>query len=547
MEPTERIWGREPAPGSHRVRRAVTVALAGTLLAGGGVVAARTFGKPAAHKKPAAPTVSTSTSAGAISPGRAIGVVTSTQNGGTTTTISTIDASMHVTRCLARDGTVRLLDLSRRVLIFSLVDGLKNGVYSIAIDDCPRAKPRLLASYNRVFGATDNPGGAQLPATTDEALCGSFSGDGTKILLGVQAADGAAGSWIGTSDGGPWRHVSPWVSCRWLDAKTIVANATQNTFIDPIAIDVASGRPEFVADPDALNGIVSHDGRLIFYQRAFSPDASTLGIIADQGVGSTQTVSLEQPLQIPDPGQPLWPTVWNEDDTRLVFIQSGTVSPGLVIYARGALSPVKESISVQFTAAGWFAPNVIWFSTFGHLRFIDLTTEQRTAVALPDDVGLVMIADQRQGDVGAIAVTSDAAPVDTIRQMGIAFRRPPSWRVITCHTLCAVDGYDFRWLLSSRFYQTSPLTFAMTNDPVSTALNTITRSEKHLCSDPSCAYTEDRSSVRLGGATFTKLVVTGPNGNVTYYVGSFGHGTIIVRTTLDDPSEQLVVDSLRAL
>ena len=24
--------------------------------------------------------------------------------------------------------------------------------------------------------------------------------------------------------------------------------------------------PEFVADPDSLNGIVSHDGKLIFYQ-----------------------------------------------------------------------------------------------------------------------------------------------------------------------------------------------------------------------------------------------------------------------------------------
>src|SRR5438270_13819406 len=127
MEPRERVWGREPSRGGHRVRRAVTIALACALLAGGGVVAAHTFGKPAAHKKPAAPSVSASTTP--IGLGRAIGVVTSTQNGGTTTTISTIDASMHVTRCLVRDGAVRLLDLSRRVLIFSLVDGLKNGVY----------------------------------------------------------------------------------------------------------------------------------------------------------------------------------------------------------------------------------------------------------------------------------------------------------------------------------------------------------------------------------------------------------------------------------
>jgi hypothetical protein len=42
-------------------------------------------------------------------------------------------------------------------------------------------------------------------------------------------------------------------------------------------------------------------------------------------------------------------------------------------------------------------------------------------------------------------------------------------------------------------------------------------------------------------------VVAGLNGNATYYVGSFDHGTVIVRTTLEDPSEQLVVDSLRAL
>lgn len=454
---------------------------------------------------------------------------------------------MHVTRCLVRDGTLRLFDLSRRVLIYSLVDGLKDGVYSIAIDDCPRANPRLLASYNRVFGASDNPGGVQPSATTDEANCGSFSADGSKILLGVQAVDDAGGSWIGTTDGKAWHHVSPWVSCRWLDATTIVANATLNPLIDPIAIDISSGRPEFVADPDALNGIASHDGRLIFYQRALSPDPS-LGLIADHNAGSTQTVSLEQPLQTPDPGQPLWSSVWNEDDARFVLMEPGTVSPHVAIYARGALSPVKEPISVQFNAAGWFAPNVIWFSTFGYLRFIDLTTEQRTAVALPDDVGLVMIADQRQGDVEAIAVTSDAAPLDSIKQMGIAFRRPPSWRVGTCHTLCAVDGYDFRWLLSSRFYPANtPLTFAMTSDSVSTTLNNITRSEKRLCSGALCAYSEDRSSVRLGGVMFTKLVVAGLNGNATYYVGSFGHGTIIVRTTLEDPSEQVVVDSLRAL
>ena len=111
-----------------------------------------------------------------------------------------------------------------------------------------------------------------------------------------------------------------------------------------------------------------------------------------------------------------------------------------------------------------------------------------------------------------------------------------------------MDGYDFRWLISSRFSPTNAaLTFAMTDDPVSTALNAITRSEKRLCPVVTCTYSEERSSVRLGGATFTKLAVAGPNGNQTYYVGSFGHGTVIVRTALVDPSEQLVIDSLRAL
>lgn len=549
MEPREWVW--EPGRRGPWVRRVLSVVMACALVAGGSLAAARVFaGKPVARKKRPVPTVSAS--ATPPGPGRAIGVITSTSNDdkGGTTTISTIDASENVQPCLAREARITLLDLSRRVLIFSYVDGVKDGVYSIAIDDCPRAKPRLLALYGRVFNATENPPGVQLPASSDEAYCGSFSADGTKIVLGVRTGDEAAGSWIGTSSGTGWHHVSEWIACRWLNATTIVASNPYNainTLIDPIAIDISSGRTEFVADPDSLNGNVSYDGSLVFYQRSEQNYPATQGLIIDRGGGSAQAVSLERPPLPFDPSQLPWFTIWNEDHSRFLLTESADTGNSIAIYARGARSAVREPVTVGLGSAGWFAPDVVWFTALGRLRFIDLETENRTEALTTDEIGQVMIADQRQGDLGGATVALGATPIDSIRAVGVAFRRPPSWRVSACITLCDVDGYAFHWVVSSRYYpETTPLQFATTTDPVATVLSTINRSEKQVCSS-GCTYYADRSSVKLGGVTFTRLVPHALNGAPVYYVGSFGHGTIVLRTTMEDPSEQLVLGSLRAL
>lgn len=192
------------------------------------------------------------------------------------------------------------------------------------------------------------------------------------------------------------------------------------------------------------------------------------------------------------------------------------------------------------------------------LDLIDLATGTPEEVLLPDQsrdnqkrgLSQIMIAGERQGGLLREAGLVDArsAPSDGIKELSINFRRPPSWTVRSCRR-CSIYGYSAKWSLGPKAADPGQgLLFASTQDSIPHAISTVLRHSGALdpCDRKKMACIDfTKKSVHIGGVGFTQVDIYGEEGGETIYVGRIRNMTILVLALPFDPSQKLILDSVR--
>jgi len=140
-------------------------------------------------------------------------------------------------------------------------------------------------------------------------------------------------------------------ACSWADRDHVLAELDGYFGVDPVAIDIHSGKRVFFRSPDAWQGSHSPDGRYVAFAADRAGKANIL--MSDQVTGVTRWISDDPSDSL---SGPLSDSVWNEDGSQ--FLASN--DSGTFIYDVLHLTKTTLHVSKDSHSYGWFSNHEVW-------------------------------------------------------------------------------------------------------------------------------------------------------------------------------------------
>ncbi|MGH2728757.1 MAG: hypothetical protein ACRDKS_17435 [Actinomycetota bacterium] len=482
-------------------------------------------------------------------------------------TLATVDAN----------GTVRECVLGKRIVIGDVQDGwilYANGdLFEIPLA-CNR-EPRRVFELGQLKRAPAFP--------SPEIGCASYSPNGKRIAFAVQGSwcDGMGATWVASRSRLDWKNLGDVGGGLWVDDRHLLARYITG---EPHVINVDSGKAAFLELPFIWEGVATPNLSRFDYLVRRPETFSVLRGLFKAGVYTyTREHGPSRSGSPPPPGDlgPL--TNWNASSTRYVLPFGGGDHPATLlvsgrgggiqarVLATGTLIREATTYWPGIVTYGWLGEEQLWAWVGDELLMGSAADRELIPITLPNfgrgqpgrapHASALRVFSQGiawEGFPGdPMVYEADATPWHRNSDLGIAFRLPPSWQVLSCRCagFLAAEPYPYPSafvVASSVDYAAgeSPpwhLTFTTTSDAVARVIERLSHAYQTDLDPERGGSRLRRSSTTIGGRRFEILELGFYEGAMTIYVGRVGDRTFIIEAYLSatlGPGGKLILGTM---